>query len=307
MEISQLRYLVTIAEEQGFTQAARKLRLSQPSLSLAIKKLEEEIGQPLFDRLTRKVLPTEAGERMIEMAQRILSDIDRTSHEIRDMKGGVTGVLRVGAIPTISPFALPAILQAFCSTYPAVDVQVTENVTSHILELLEQGEIDVALVSTIPDRPGIHTDLAANENLVAIVNADHRLAGERQIDSAELENERFLLLSDEHCLTSQVSWFCRKNRIAGNTRLEGTQLATIAALVSHGLGVSLVPASMAEVSTREGCRFLPVVNPTPSRPLHIAWSVLRYRTQAGREFARIAKDILAASAGSTNDDLVKTA
>src|SRR5690349_2240074 len=104
MDLTQLRYLITIADEGGFSQAARKLSLSQPSLSLAIKKLEEEIGHPMFDRLTRRVVPTEAGERMIETARRVMGELDRTASEVRDMKGEVSGTLRVGAIPTIGPF-----------------------------------------------------------------------------------------------------------------------------------------------------------------------------------------------------------
>ena len=120
MEISQLRYLVTVAEQGSFTQAARRLKLSQPSLSLAIKKLEDEVGQPLFDRLTRRVVPTAAGERMLETARRVLADLDQTACEVRDLKGEVSGTLRIGAIPTIGPFVLPGAIAAFTAQYPGV-------------------------------------------------------------------------------------------------------------------------------------------------------------------------------------------
>lgn len=292
MELTQLRYLVTIADEGGFTQAARKLRLSQPSLSLAVKKLEEEVGQPLFDRLTRKVVPTEAGERIIEIARRVLDDIDHTVNEVRDLKGEVSGALRIGAIPTIGPFVLPGILEPFTHKYPNVDLHITEDVTARILGLLEQGSLDVALLSTAPERPGLHTEQVGTEELVAILSQKHHLADEDKLNWSQLENERFLVLGEEHCLAEQTAWFCRKNRVSGRTMLEGAQLATIAALVESGLGISLVPALMAKTQAAGNCRFIPIAEAPPSRPLFITWSVLRYRSQAAREFTRLANQII---------------
>lgn len=292
MELTQLRYLVTIADEGGFTPAARKLRLSQPSLSLAVKKLEDEVGQPLFDRLTRKVVPTEAGERIIEIARRVLNDIEHTVNEVRDLKGEVSGTLRIGAIPTIGPFVLPGILEPFSHKYPNVDLHITEDVTGRILALLEQGALDVALLSTVPERPGIHTEQVGTEALVAIVSHNHHLADQEELEWSQLENERFLVLGEEHCLAEQTAWFCRKNRVSGRTMLEGAQLATIAALVESGLGISLVPALMAKTRATRSCSFIPIADAPPSRPLFIAWSILRYRSQAAREFTRIANQVI---------------
>lgn len=291
MDLAQLRYLVTIAEEGGFTQAARKLRLSQPSLSLAIKKLEDEVGHPLFDRLTRRVVPTEAGEHLIETARRLLADLERSVSEVRELKGEVSGKLRIGAIPTIGPFVLPEAIDRFTRRYPEVELQITEHVTSRLMEMLEAGELDVALTSAAPERPGINMELAGTEELLAIVPADHGLADGEQLEWTQLENERFLVLGEEHCLAEQISWFCRKNRVAGRTLLEGAQLGTIAALVERGLGVSLVPALMAS-GNYPGCAFKPLQNPQPSRPLYLAWSILRYRTQSGRVFIEMTREVI---------------
>jgi len=291
MDLTQLRYLVTIADEGSFTQAARKLHLSQPSLSLAIKKLEEEVGQPLFDRLTRRVVPTEAGDRILETARQVLSELERARGEVRDLKGAVTGTLRVGSIPTIGPFLLPDILQSYHRAFPDVTLQITEDVTTRLLTLMEEGKIDAALISTIPERPGIHTEFLGNEELVAIISCDSPLAGKSEIQWHQLENQPFLVLGEEHCLSEQVSWFCHKNRLAGQTLLEGTQLATIAALVERGLGVSLVPALMVSGSSNRCC-YRPLAQTPPIRPLYLAWSLLRYRTKACREFTRMARELI---------------
>jgi LysR family hydrogen peroxide-inducible transcriptional activator len=291
MDLAQLRYLVTIADEGGFTQAARKLKLSQPSLSLAIKKLEDEVGQPLFDRLTRRVVPTQAGEHLLDTARRLLSELERSVSEVRELKGEVTGKLRVGAIPTIGPFVLPEVIDQFTRRYPEVELHITEHVTSRLMQMLESGELDVALTSAMPERPGIHMDLIGNEDLVTILSQQHALAGRSHINWAELENERFLVLGEEHCLAEQISWFCRKNKLAGRTVLEGAQLGTIAALVDRQLGVSLVPALMA-AGNYPGCVFRPLSDPRPSRPLYLAWSILRYRPQSGRVFMEIAREIM---------------
>lgn len=293
MDLAQLRYLVTIADEGGFTQAARKLRLSQPSLSLAIKKLEDEVGQPLFDRLTRRVVPTEAGEHLIKTARRMLADLERSVNQVRELKGEVSGKLRIGAIPTIGPFVLPEVVDQFTRRYPEVELHVTEHVTSRLMAMLEAGELDMALLSAVPERPGIQMDIAGNEDLLAILPEGHRLVQSREIQWSDLENERFLVLGEEHCLAEQISWFCRKNKLSGRTMLEGAQLCTIAALVERQLGISVVPALMAS-GNYSGCVFRPLFEPRPSRPLYLAWSILRYRTQSCRMFMEITRDVLEA-------------
>lgn len=288
MELSQLRYLVAVADAGSFTTAARKLGLSQPSLSLGIKRLEEEVGHPLFDRLTRQVIPTEAGSVLLETARRIFAELDRATTEISELRGEVTGVLRVGTIPTIGPFMLPHLIQAFSEKYPHVQISVFETVTDRILQMLESGEIDVALTSTLPERPGIHQETVGAEELLAVVPANHRLASGKSIAWTSLEQENFLVLGGEHCLAEQMARFCRKNRVTGRTVLEGAQLATIAALVQRGMGVSLVPALM-KGGHYPGCWFGPVTDPRPTRPICLAWSILRYRSKGARAFIEIAR------------------
>jgi LysR family hydrogen peroxide-inducible transcriptional activator len=288
MELGQLRYLIAVAETGSFTVAAHKLGLSQPSLSLGIKKLEEEIGQPLFDRLTRRVIPTEAGALLIEMARRTFEDIERTTTEIRELRGEVNGVLRVGTIPTIGPFMLPQLIEQFTSEYPEVQISVFETVTDRVLQMLESGDIDVALTSVLPERAGIHVETIAHEELLAIVPANHPLAQKDPVEWRQLEQEKFLVLGGEHCLAEQMARFCRKNKVTGRTVLEGAQLATIAALVERGMGVSLVPALMAQGSY-PGCWFGHVSEPRPNRPICLAWSILRYRAKAARAFLDVTR------------------
>lgn len=288
MDLGQLRYLVAVADTGSFTAAAQKLGLSQPSLSLGIKRLEDEIGHPLFDRLTRRVIPTEAGALLIETARRMFAEIDRTTTEIRELKGEVNGTLRVGTIPTIGPFMLPQLMEYYSAEFPDVQINVFETVTERILQMLETGDIDVALTSLLPDRAGIHVETVAHEELLAIVPANHPLAGTEPVEWRKLEAEKFLVLGGEHCLAEQMARFCRKNKVTGRTVLEGAQLATIAALVERGLGVSMVPALMAQ-GAYPGCWFGRVSEPRPLRPICLSWSILRYRSKAARSFIDVAR------------------
>lgn len=288
MELSQLRYVIAIAETGSFTEAAHQLGLSQPSLSLGVKRLEDDLGCPLFDRLTRRVVPTEAGALLVETARRVFSELERATLEMRELRGDVSGVLRVGTIPTIGPFILPRIIQTFSGRYPEVQINVVETVTDRVMHMLESGDIDVAMTSVLPERAGIHMELVGQEELMAIVPADHVLSGRSTVNWNDLDAERFLVLGGEHCLAEQMQRFCRKNRVTGKATMEGAQLATIAALVEKNLGVSLVPALMAE-GHYPGCWFARLAEPRPQRPLCLAWSVLRYRSKAARMFIESAR------------------
>lgn len=291
MELSQLRYLVAVADSGSFTTAAQKLGLSQPSLSLGIKRLEDEIGHPLFDRLTRRVVPTEAGSLLLDAARSLFADLDRVKTEISELRGEVNGVLRVGTIPTMAPFILPGLVAEFTAQYPDVEVNVVETVTDRLLQMLEGGEIDVALTSILQERTGINIETVAEEELLAIVPEKHKLAGHDPVNWKQLEQEKFLVLGSEHCLAEQMSRFCRKNRVTGQTMLEGAQLATIAAMVERGMGVSLVPALMTR-GNYPGCWFGHVADPRPHRPICLAWSVLRYRSKAARAFIEMSRSMI---------------
>ena len=145
MEIRQLEYVVAVAEEQNFSRAAERLHIAQPSLSQQVKKLETELGTTLFDRLARGVVTTEAGERFVERARKILADLVDARRDAGDLRDAVRGTLHVGAIPTIAPFLMPALVQAFSKRWPDVTVHIEENVTERLMDHVVNGELDLAI------------------------------------------------------------------------------------------------------------------------------------------------------------------
>ena len=160
MEIHQLRYFVAVADEGNFSRAAAKVRVAQPSLSQQIRKLEAEIGQPLFDRLPRSVVLTEAGRCFIEYARQILASIGDARRCVDELKDAVTGKLAVGAIPTIAPYVLPELVKKFHKDYPEVTLELVEDVTDGITRRVEAGELDVALASTCQPSPSLRRGLS---------------------------------------------------------------------------------------------------------------------------------------------------
>src|SRR5215470_20444823 len=176
MEIHQLRYFVAVADEGSFSRAATKVRVAQPSLSQQIRKLEAEVGQPLFDRLPRSVVLTEAGRCFIDYARQILASIGDARRCVDDLKGEVAGRVAVGAIPTIAPYLLPELVVTFQKHYPEVTLHIVEDVTAVIARRVEAGELDVALASTCQRSPTLRVELLGNEPLLALVPEGHPLA-----------------------------------------------------------------------------------------------------------------------------------
>jgi len=294
MEVHQLEYLIAIAEEGSFTRAAERLLVAQPSLSQQIKKLEQEVGRPLFDRLPRGVVLTEAGYRLLEHARRVLSEMHDGKRRVAEVGDQVAGALAVGAIPTVAPFLLPAAVSAFLRRWPGVAFTVIEDVTAKLLDGLERGELDLAIMSSAEHLPTIHMETVATEPLFLVVAKGHRLARRRQVVWSDVEEERFLVLHEMHCLAGQVLQFCGSQGARPRIAARGAQLSTIAAMVSAGLGVSMVPAMFRDADGASDRVYLRFAGPPPARDLCLAWSLRRYRTNAARALAETVRSLLSA-------------
>lgn len=289
MEVHQLEYLVALAEEGSFTRAAERLHIAQPSLSQQMQKLEREIGQPLFDRLPRGVTVTEAGQRLLGHARRILAEIEDAKRQARELRDTVSGTLVIGVIPTIAPFLLPALMRSFAAEHPDVRLELVEDVTARLLEQLDQGRLDFAIMSDAdPGRSHI-LETIGRETLVLLLPADHRLAKRKTVAWADIHDERFLILHDMHCLAGQVMLFCRPQGLKPTIAARGAQLMTLAEMISAGLGISVVPTMMQARDTAPGRVYRPFASDPPSRALCVAWSIFRYRTNAARAFVKLLK------------------
>ncbi len=286
MEIHQLRYFVAVADEGSFSRAAAKVRVAQPSLSQQIRKLEAEVGQPLFDRLPRSVVLTEAGRCLIDYARQILASIGDARRCVDELKSEIAGGLSVGAIPTIAPYVLPELIGKFQKHYPEVTLEIVEDVTDGITRRVEAGELDVALASTCQQSPTLRRESLGNEPLLALVPKGHPLAKKTLVTLDDLKSQRFLLLHEMHCLSQQVNHLLAVRRLRPEVALAGSQLGTIANMVAAAIGVSIVPQMMVKHQATPGCVSLPFAPPVPERELNLLYNPLRFQSKAAAAFRR---------------------
>ena len=303
MEIHQLRYFIAVADEGNFSRAAAKVRVAQPSLSQQIRKLEAEIGQPLFDRLPRSVVLTEAGRCFLDYARQILASIGDARRCVDELKGKIAGDVAVGAIPTIAPYVLPELVVTFQKNYPEVTLHIVEDVTAVITRRVETGELDVALASTCQRSPTLRVELLGKEPLRALVPERHALAKQTAITLDDLKSQRFLLLHEMHCLSQQVHHLLEARRLHPDVALAGSQLSTIANMVAAGIGVSIVPDMMVKNQAAPGCVSLPFAPPVPERELNALHNPLRFQSRAAAAFHREAAALLSGDDSSTAGDV----
>lgn len=256
MDVHQLRYFSAIVRTGSFTRAAALLGITQPSLSQQIRRLEKQIGNPLFERLGRSVRLTAYGEALRKPAVEILQQVAETQSSLASLQQGVRGKLRVGVIPTIMPYLIAPRIQEFLRTFPEVGVQLTEDTTRELVTQLQSGDLDLA-ISGLPVRnPDIVCSELVRERLFLAVAEGHRLAHAGGIDLDDLQHERLLLLKEGHCLRNDVLTACRRSKSEIRSVFETDQLASIFQLVRSGYGVTMIPAMAAAHSV--GCKLVPL-------------------------------------------------
>jgi LysR family transcriptional regulator, hydrogen peroxide-inducible genes activator len=256
MEIHQLRYFCAVARTGSFTRAAEEEGITQPSLSQQIVKLEKTLDARLFDRLGRSVQLTEFGRALLPQALEILRSVNGARSAIDLLRRGVAGRLAIGCIPTITPYFLAPLLGDFASRYPDVELRLVEEITPKLVELLQAGELDLAVASLPVNNPDILCSELFREQIMVAVGAHHRLACEAKVALPELRQEKMLLLKEGHCFRDDALTICSRGRIPFYSMFETDQFSSIFPLVSAGLGISLVPQMAAHTETE--CKFLPL-------------------------------------------------
>jgi len=284
MQIHQLRYFCAVARTGSFTRAAQQERIAQPSLSQQVRKLEEELGSKLFDRLGRTIRLTQPGETFLPRAEAILRQVSDAKTEIQEMAGTERGKLVIGSIPTIAPYFLPSYLASFARKFPHIHVSVVEEVTSELLNHMQNGVIDLALVA-LPV-PAIHCQSRElfRERLYLVVPRHHRLASHRTVHLQQIEKDPFLLLKDGHCFRANALAVCGRARLQPNVIFESGQFATILAMVAAGTGVSIVPQMAIE--QRDGCCFIPLADESAYRRIGFVQLAQRFRSRMHSAFLK---------------------
>ncbi|NLF90048.1 MAG: LysR family transcriptional regulator [Corynebacterium marinum] len=245
--LSQLRTFVTIAENKHFGTAATKLGISQPSLSQALVALEQGLGIQLIERSTRRVIVTPAGEELLPYAKATLDAADAFLAHSRGTHGTLIGPLTIGIIPTIAPYILPSLLTSINEHYPQLEPHIVEDQTRHLVQMLRDGKIDLAVMALPSEATGVAEVPLYSEDFAVVVPTGHPLAGRTDLGLSDLDQLDLLLLDDGHCLHDQIVDLCRKADLnpteATNSVTRASSLTTIMQLVAGGLGATLVPVS----------------------------------------------------------------
>jgi LysR family hydrogen peroxide-inducible transcriptional activator len=255
--------------------------VAQPSLSQQILKLEAEMGAPLFERLGRSVRLTPGGELLLPQAHAILRQFADARHSVQGLLTGAQGRLKVGSIPTVMPYFVAPRVPAFLREYPQVDLQLVENTTARLVEGLQSGDLDLAILGLPLASPDLVCCELFREPILLAVPPGHRLAGFERVDLKEIREERVLLLREGHCFRDNALATCRKARLKPNAIFESDQFASIFALVAVGAGVSFVPAMAAAAA--QGCRLVPL-QPDSFRRIGYSQVPRQFRPPAQKAF-----------------------
>lgn len=282
MEFDQLRNFLRVAEFGNFTRAAEDIGLSQPALSRSIARLEEELGQPVFERQTRQIALTDAGKILSARARQILAIVDDVKSEIAD--DGQTGRIRVAGIPTIVPYFLPSLLHSFGQEFPHATVLVQEDTTDVLLKQLADGETDLAILAHPLQARHLEIEELFEEELLLVMSTKHPLCDKRQIRLADLESLPFVLLNEAHCLTGNIMQFCQQKAVQPVAVERTSQLASIQELVSLGHGVSLIPAMARTLDHSDRRVYRSLTGKRPTRQILMAWNPYRFQSQLLRRF-----------------------
>nr|BDT34207.1 LysR substrate-binding domain-containing protein [Myxococcus sp. MH1] len=270
--LRQLQYAVAVADSLSFRKAAALCHVSQPSLSAQLAQLEEALGVRLFERDRKRVLPTTAGQRLVERARRLLLEADDLQEEARRVGNPLDGTLRIGIIPTVSPYLLPSLTPALRRRFARLTVAWVEDKTEVLTRELEAGTLDAALLALEADVGDVERDIIARDAFFLVTPKGHPLgARDTPVTPSELRDAKVLLLDEGHCLRAQALSFCTRAR-THEQEFRATSLLTLAQMVAGGAGVTLLPAlALPTESRRADLDIRPIAAPTPHRTLALVW------------------------------------
>lgn len=243
MTLTELRYIVAVAEERHFGRAAERCFVSQPSLSASVRKLEQELEVKIFERDAREVLVTRVGEQVVAQARRTLEEAERVRLVARQGRNPLVGPLRLGVIHTIAPYLLPDLVARLRSAAPQMPLDIEENLTANLDQMLKGGQIDAAILALPFDAAGVEITPLYDEDFRVIVPAKHPWARRRQVAIDELDGESLLLLPIGHCFRDQILQACREFARPAPAGKQGNSLETIRNMVASGMGISVLPAT----------------------------------------------------------------
>jgi LysR family hydrogen peroxide-inducible transcriptional activator len=274
LTLTQLEYIVALERHGNFRQAAKACFVTQPTLSMQIKKLEEDLGVVIFDRSAQPIRATPIGRQILEQSAVVLSQAARLQDLIKEAKERIEGELKLSVIPTLAPYVLPLFLQRFADAYPLVQLKIEERTTDSTIDALRHGQTDVGLLATPLEEPMIREVPLFHEPFYVYAKRDSRLAERRELSDDDLAHERVLLLAEGHCLRTQVIRVCgyrqsRQKKVRSNFEFESGSIETLCHMVDKGLGYTVIPhLAISWNVTRHG-KVIPFTGPQPSREVSL--------------------------------------
>jgi LysR family transcriptional regulator, hydrogen peroxide-inducible genes activator len=269
MTFVQLEYIVSLDTHRHFASAAAHCHVTQPTLSMQINKLEQELGLKLFDRSKQPVLPTQAGVELIEKARKLLADRDSLLESVNARKGIVNGELRIGIIPTLAPYLLPLFINSFTKKFPQVKLTVSELTTQWLVSYLREGRIDVGILVTPLQEPGISEDVLFYEELVAYVSRNNAAYRKHFVLAKDIDPNKLWLLEEGHCFRSQIVNLCelrRKTREGSHFEYEAGSIETLRRMVELNDGITIMPElATLDMTTRQQQHLRYFKPPAPMR------------------------------------------
>jgi LysR family transcriptional regulator, hydrogen peroxide-inducible genes activator len=272
MTLNELRYIVAVAQEKSFGRAAQRCFISQPALSVAIQKLEEELQTQLFERGKSEITVTPVGERIVEQAHKVLEEAARIRDIAQAGRNQLAGLFRLGAIYTVAPYLLPDLVPALNALAPDMPLEIEENITEQLEAALKTGRIDAAIIALPFQPPGIATEFLYEEPFQVVVPQRHPWAKRKTIEPSELAGEHAILLNVGHCFRDQVLESCPELNRGDAPVTRSNSLETIRNMVASGLGISVLPRDA--LTPKYHSRLVvpvPFAKPVPSRRIALAY------------------------------------
>jgi LysR family hydrogen peroxide-inducible transcriptional activator len=273
MTLTDLRYIVILARERHFGRAAEKCFVAQPTLSVAVKKLEEELGVTLFERGS-EIRVTAIGEQIVAQAERVLAEAARVAEVAAQGKDPLAGPLHIGVIYTIAPYLLPKLVPLLRTRAPLMPLMFQEGFTERLVESLKAGELDVIIMALPFNETGLVAQPVYREAFRVLLPKDHRWVRQKTVEPVRLLDEPLLMLGAGNCFRDQVLDLCAQVSAPGTPQiLEGSSLETIRYMVASGIGITVMPASCADLIPKDDplLRVRPFVEPAPTRQVGLVW------------------------------------
>lgn len=269
MNIQQLEYIVAVDNYRHFVQAAEHCNITQPTLSMMIRKLEEELGLKIFDRTKQPIVPTGIGRQIIDQAKTILHETGKMHELARHFNGDLSGELRIGIIPTIAPYLLPHVIQPFIETYPDISLNVSEMITERIMSELKMGNLDVGIVATVSGENSLQEIPLYKERFYAYVSENTDLFNKRYILPSDIEPNELWLLEEGHCFRTQIQRLCelnRKSQFGSSFNYRSGSIETLIRMVDRNGGITILPELAVAELTDERKKFIRhFKDPEPAR------------------------------------------